>query len=83
MKALLLTLVMGLANASYAADTTAQPTREQVHAALDACATENNLTRPEPGVRPNDADRAVMEACLKTKGIDHLPRPANNPRRNK
>lgn len=37
--------------------------------AFKECAEENNLQRPESGVRPSNEDRAKMDACLASKGI--------------
>ena len=48
---------------------------DAIRAAFEACISENNLQKPEPGQRPSDADRATMDACMKSKGFDHPPRP--------
>lgn len=77
MKDLILSAIttLSISFASFAAQgadaaDTAKLTREEVHATIEACRTENNLTRPEPGQRPSDADRALMDTCLKAKGVD-------------
>lgn len=46
-------------------------------AAFDECISANNLSKPEPGQRPSDEDRATLEACLKEKGFE---KPARGPR---
>ncbi len=46
-------------------------------AAFDECISSNNLSKPEPGERPTDEDRATLESCLKAKGYE---KPARGPR---
>ncbi len=42
----------------------------EFHSAMKACFTETGVTKPERGSRPSDEDRAKIDACLKSKGID-------------
>jgi hypothetical protein len=62
--------------------------REAFRAAVETCATENGITlparpadrsgpRPE---RPSEADRQVIDACLKAKGIEVPVRKHHGPR---
>ena len=51
------------------------PDREKFHAAVEQCATENNITL-ERGTRPTDEQRAVIDTCLKEKGLQP---PSNRP----
>lgn len=64
----LLILALAFAAGAHAKD---RPDREAVHQAMEACRTENNLAKLERGQRPSDEDRAKMDACLKSKGIEH------------
>lgn len=47
---------------------------EKVRQAIQTCEKENNLTRPEPGQRPTESERKIMEACLAKKGVQ-MPEP--------
>lgn len=44
--------------------------REAFHAAMEACFTETGVTKAERGTRPSDEDRAKIDACLSSKGIE-------------
>jgi hypothetical protein len=67
--ALALQAVVGSASAAESA----RPDREAIHAALEACATENNIAKPQPGQRPSEADRQVIETCMTAKGFSPPP----------
>lgn len=41
----------------------------EVKAAFESCGAELGLSRPAEGVRPSEADRAKMRACVEEKGI--------------
>lgn len=43
--------------------------REKFHQAMKSCMEENGISRPEPGQRPSEEDRATLNACLKEKGV--------------
>ena len=55
--------------------THAQDDHEAFKAALDACATETGVSKPERGVRPSQEDMEKMDACLSAKGIEKPARP--------
>lgn len=54
--------------------------REKMREAFDACLTESGVTRPERGERPSDEDKAKIDACLKSKGIEHPGKRGHQPR---
>lgn len=43
--------------------------RQAFKSAMEACATETGVTRPEKGTKPSEDDRAKMKACLEGKEI--------------
>ncbi|MBO9668593.1 MAG: hypothetical protein J7501_17475 [Bdellovibrio sp.] len=76
--------VLTLHTASYAqADDSSRPSREQMHAAFEECASSAGLEKPAAGQRPTaptEEQRAVMDACLKEKGIQPPSRMGGGPR---
>jgi len=48
---------------------------EKTQQAFQACEKENNLNRPEPGQRPSESERKIMETCLSKKGVQMPPPP--------
>jgi hypothetical protein len=84
MKALIFILALGVSTLAMAESSApapaAKPDHRAIHQAMKACAEENGLKRPEPGTPPSEEDRAKMEACLKSKGIDHMPPPPHHGR---
>lgn len=52
------------------------PQDEAHRTALEACLSENGLSRPERGMRPSEADMTKLQACMTTKGYE---RPAGPP----
>lgn len=43
--------------------------RDAFHAALEECASTNGIVLGGPGKRPSEDERALIDACLKEKGI--------------
>lgn len=78
-KTLIMTMAMTMATTllvgsiGSAGEDSGRPTRGEFRAAMKACMAENNLTRPERGQRPNESDRAKLDACLTSKGIMYRP----------
>lgn len=73
MKAILLTCALMMAGTAYAQQRPFDPAFKE---ALDACHTETGTTRPSPGSRPSEEDRAKMQSCMTAKGYtlpDHPP----------
>lgn len=74
-KDFMMALAMTMMLAPLAGRAESSQSNDAFHAAFEACLSENNLQKPEPGQRPSEADRQTMDACLKSKGFDRPPRP--------
>ena len=46
---------------------------EKTQQAIQACEKENSLSRPEPGRRPTEAERKIIDTCLAKKGFQMPP----------
>ena len=55
------------------ADASSKPSRAEIGAAIQACATENNIAPPSPGQRPTEAERKVIGDCMTAKGFAPPP----------
>ena len=66
MKSTIYTLMMFMALTSLVR---AGDERKAFHDAMKACAAETGVARPARGVKPSEADRAKIDACLDAKGI--------------
>lgn len=81
MKELVLTTLLILASFEVAARPS-QAQMEEMRSAMDSCAAELGISKPERGQRPSDADREKMDQCLAEKGIEkpsHPPRGGGRP----
>jgi hypothetical protein len=68
---LILAATFAFAISAFADDST-KPSREQMHQAFEACASQAGLEKPvqgQPPTAPTDEQREKMDACLKAKGI--------------
>ena len=55
---------------SFAAYMTQVQARESgFREAMDSCASELGITKPEPGQKPSDSERSKIDACLAEKGF--------------
>lgn len=48
---------------------------EEVREAMDACASELGLEKPERGSRPSEEDRQKLDSCMSKKGFEKPERP--------
>ena len=74
MKELLFTLTLILSASSYARGGQGQDSGRRE--AMDACASELGISKPERGTRPSQEDREAIDKCMSSKGYE---RPSGPP----
>ncbi len=76
MKTLLFTLVLLISSTSFARGGGPGNGDSGFKAAMDACASELGISKPEKGSRPSQEEMSAMDSCMSGKGYE---RPSGPP----